>query len=79
MPKILQFVTQSINLRAFLNRETKERDWKRLDLAARGAVRQLDNLCDITNTPVVETSIVQSTRALGLGDGLYRCSRENGL
>ncbi|MCA9338341.1 ribonucleoside-diphosphate reductase subunit alpha [Candidatus Saccharibacteria bacterium] len=58
----------SINLTAFLNRETKEWDWKRLDLAARSAVRQLDNLCDITNTPVVEAiNSVQSTRALGLG------------
>ncbi len=58
----------SINLSAFLDIETKEWDWKRLELATRSAIRQLDNLCDITNTPVREAiHSVQTTRALGLG------------
>lgn len=58
----------SINLSAFLDIETKEWDWKRLEMATRSAIRQLDNLCDITNTPVTEAiNSVQSTRALGLG------------
>lgn len=57
----------SINLSAFLD-ENKEWDWDRLAASARSAIRQLDNLCDITNTPIPEAmnSNVQN-RALGLG------------
>ncbi len=57
----------SINLSAFLSSE-KTWDWERLEKAARSAVRQLDNLCDITDTPIPEAlNSIQSTRALGLG------------
>jgi len=57
----------SINLSAFLN-EDKTWDWKKLSEASRSAIRQLDNLCDITNTPIPEAmnSNLQN-RALGLG------------
>ncbi len=57
----------SINLSAFLN-EDKTWDWDRLAAASRSAIRQLDNLCDITNTPIPEAmnSNIQN-RALGLG------------
>ncbi len=57
----------SINLSAHLN-EDLTWDWDRLALSARSAIRQLDNLCDITNTPIPEAmnSNVQN-RALGLG------------
>lgn len=57
----------SINLSAFLN-EDRTWDWDRLATATRSAVRQLDNLCDITNTPIPEAmhSNLQN-RALGLG------------
>lgn len=57
----------SINLSAFL-KEDKTWDWDRLAAASRSAIRQLDNLCDITNTPIPEAmhSNVQN-RALGLG------------
>lgn len=57
----------SINLSAFL-REDKKWDWDRLAAATRSAIRQLDNLCDITNTPIPEAmhSNMQN-RALGLG------------
>jgi ribonucleoside-diphosphate reductase alpha chain len=47
----------SINLSSHLS-EAKEWDWDRLAESARSAIRQLDNLVDITNLPV---------RALGLG------------
>ncbi len=58
----------SINLSAFLNAETKEWDWKRLESATRSAIRQLDNLCDITDTPIPEAlNSINTTRALGLG------------
>ena len=57
----------SINLSAFLN-EDKTWDWDRLKEAARAAVRQLDNLCDITQTPIPEAMHSnQQTRAIGLG------------
>lgn len=57
----------SINLSAFLN-ENKTWDWDRLKEAARAAVRQLDNLCDITQTPIPEAMHSnQQTRAIGLG------------
>jgi len=57
----------SINLSAHL-REDKTWDWDRLAASSRSAIRQLDNLCDITNTPVPEAmnSNLQN-RALGLG------------
>jgi len=57
----------SINLTAHL-RDDKTWDWDRLEASTRSAIRQLDNLCDITNTPVVEAmhSNLQN-RALGLG------------
>ena len=57
----------SINLSAHLN-EDKTWDWDRLAASARSAIRQLDNLCDITNTPIPEAmnSNIQN-RALGLG------------
>ncbi len=58
----------SINLSAFLDITTKEWDWKRLESATRSAIRQLDNLCDITDTPIKEAiHSIQTTRALGLG------------
>lgn len=58
----------SINLSAFLDIETKQWDWKRLEAASRSAIRQLDNLCDITDTPIPEAiHSIQTTRALGLG------------
>lgn len=57
----------SINLSAFLG-ENKTWDWDRLKEAARAAVRQLDNLCDITQTPIPEAMHSnQQTRAIGLG------------
>ena len=57
----------SINLSAFLG-EDKTWDWDRLKEAARAAVRQLDNLCDITQTPIPEAMHSnQQTRAIGLG------------
>ena len=57
----------SINLSAHLN-EDKTWDWARLEESTRSAIRQLDNLCDITNTPIPEAmhSNLQN-RALGLG------------
>ena len=57
----------SINLSAFLS-EDKTWDWDKLKEAARAAVRQLDNLCDITQTPIPEAMHSnQQTRAIGLG------------
>ncbi|HEY1085923.1 MAG TPA: ribonucleoside-diphosphate reductase subunit alpha [Candidatus Saccharimonadales bacterium] len=57
----------SINLSRHLD-ENKEWDWKRLEMSVRSAIRQLDNLCDITNTPIPEAmnSNLQN-RAVGLG------------
>ncbi len=57
----------SINLSAHL-KDDKTWDWDRLGASVRSAVRQLDNLCDITNTPIPEAmhSNLQN-RALGLG------------
>jgi ribonucleoside-diphosphate reductase alpha chain len=43
-------------------------DWDRLASASRSAIRQLDNLCDITNTPIPEAMNSNvNNRALGLG------------
>lgn len=58
----------SLNLSAFLDTETKQWDWDRLKNATRSAIRQLDNLCDITDTPIKEAmNSIRTTRALGLG------------
>ena len=58
----------SINLSAFLDREKREWDWDRMAEATRSAIRQLDNLCDITNTPIPEAMHSNTqNRALGLG------------
>lgn len=57
----------SINLSAHLN-EDKTWDWDRLEKSTRSAVRQLDNLVDITNTPIPEAMNSNTqNRALGLG------------
>jgi ribonucleoside-diphosphate reductase alpha chain len=57
----------SINLSAYL-KEYKTWDWKRLESATRSAIRQLDNLVDITNTPIPEAMNSNTqNRALGLG------------
>lgn len=57
----------SINLAAHL-RQDKTWDWERLERSARSAIRQLDNLVDVTNLPVPEAMHANSqTRALGLG------------
>ena len=58
----------SINLSAHLDVTTKKWDWKRLESATRSAIRQLDNLCDVTDTPIPEAlNSINTTRALGLG------------
>lgn len=57
----------SINLSAHLN-EDKTWDWDRLAQSTRSAIRQLDNLVDITNTPIPEAMNSNTqNRALGLG------------
>lgn len=57
----------SINLTAHL-KEDKTWDWDRLAASSRSAIRQLDNLCDITNTPIPEAmNSNKQNRALGLG------------
>jgi len=57
----------SINLSAHLNQD-KTWDWDRLAASTRSAIRQLDNLCDITNTPIPEAMNSNlKNRALGLG------------
>ena len=57
----------SMNLSAFLNAD-KTWDWQRLESAVRSATRQLDNLIDITNTPIPEAMRSnEQNRALGLG------------
>lgn len=57
----------SINLSAHLNADNTW-DWDRLNESARSAVRQLDNLVDITNTPIPEAmNSNKLNRALGLG------------
>jgi ribonucleoside-diphosphate reductase alpha chain len=57
----------SINLSAHLN-EDHTWDWDRLAASTRSAIRQLDNLCDITNTPIPEAMNSNTqNRALGLG------------
>jgi ribonucleoside-diphosphate reductase alpha chain len=57
----------SINLSAHLN-EDKTWDWDRMAASTRSAIRQLDNLVDITNTPIPEAMNSNTqNRALGLG------------
>ncbi|HEY8886482.1 MAG TPA: ribonucleoside-diphosphate reductase subunit alpha [Candidatus Microsaccharimonas sp.] len=57
----------SINLSAHLNAD-KTWDWDRLAESSRSAIRQLDNLVDITNTPIPEAMHSNNqNRALGLG------------
>ena len=57
----------SINLSAHL-KDDKTWDWDRLADSSRSAIRQLDNLVDITNLSVPEAMHANSqTRALGLG------------
>lgn len=57
----------SINLSAHLNADGTW-DWDRLADSSRSAIRQLDNLVDVTNLPVPEAMHANSqTRALGLG------------
>jgi ribonucleoside-diphosphate reductase alpha chain len=57
----------SLNLSAHL-REDKTWDWDRLAASTRSAIRQLDNLCDVTDTPVPEAMHSNTqNRALGLG------------
>ena len=57
----------SINLSAHLN-DDKTWDWERLAESSRSAIRQLDNLVDITELPVPQAMHANSqTRALGLG------------
>jgi len=57
----------SINLSAHLNAD-KTWDWTRLEASSRSAIRQLDNLVDITELPVPQAMNANSaTRALGLG------------
>lgn len=57
----------SINLSVHLN-EDRTWDWDRLEKAVRVSIRQLDNLCDLTNTPIPQAmhSNLQN-RAVGLG------------
>ena len=57
----------SINLSSYLD-DDKTWHWERMEKAVRAATRQLDNLCDITETPVPEAmnSNLQN-RAIGLG------------
>jgi ribonucleoside-diphosphate reductase alpha chain len=57
----------SINLSRHLSEEN-EWDWNRLEMSVRSAIRQLDNLCDITNTPIPEAMNSNlANRAVGLG------------
>lgn len=57
----------SINLSAHLQGD-QTWDWNRLEASTRSAIRQLDNLCDITNTPIPEAMHSNTqNRALGLG------------
>lgn len=57
----------SMNLSAFLKPD-KTWDWDRLEKSVHSAVRQLDNLLDITSTPIPEAMHSnEHNRALGLG------------
>ncbi|HRF28051.1 MAG TPA: ribonucleoside-diphosphate reductase subunit alpha [Candidatus Saccharibacteria bacterium] len=57
----------SINLSRHLNADNTF-DWKRMEESVRSATRQLDNLVDITNTPIPEAMNSNSkNRAVGMG------------
>lgn len=57
----------SINLSQHLGADLKW-DWKKMEESVRSATRQLDNLVDITNTPIPEAMNSNSkNRAIGLG------------
>lgn len=57
----------SINLSQHLGADLKW-DWKKMEASVRSATRQLDNLVDITNTPIPEAMNSNSkNRAVGLG------------
>jgi ribonucleoside-diphosphate reductase alpha chain len=57
----------SINLSVHL-KEDKTWDWDRLERAVRSSIRQLDNLCDLTNTPIPQAMNSNlRNRAVGLG------------
>lgn len=57
----------SINLSVHLNPD-KTWDWDRLEKAVRVSIRQLDNLVDLTNTPIPQAmNSNQQNRAIGLG------------
>lgn len=57
----------SINLSVHL-REDKTWDWDRLERAVRTSIRQLDNLVDLTVTPIAQAMHSnQQNRAVGLG------------
>lgn len=57
----------SINLSKHLD-ENLEWQWEKLEKSVRSAVRQLDNLVDITSTPIPEAmNSNQKNRAVGLG------------
>ncbi len=57
----------SMNLSSFLN-EDRTWDWERFASAVHSATRQLDNLLDITNTPIPEAmNSNEKNRALGIG------------
>ncbi len=58
----------SINLSAHLALGAREFDWPRLEASVRSAVRQLDNLIDITDSPIPEAmNSNRQNRAVGLG------------
>lgn len=57
----------SINLSVHLNPD-KTWDWDRLEKAVRVSIRQLDNLVDLTNTPIPQAmNSNRQNRAVGLG------------
>lgn len=57
----------SINLSVHLKNDNTW-DWDRLERAVRSSIRQLDNLCDLTNTPIPQAMNSNSqNRAVGLG------------
>lgn len=57
----------SINLSVHLKAD-KTWDWDRLESAVRVSIRQLDNLVDLTNTPIQQAMFSnQQNRAVGLG------------
>ncbi len=57
----------SVNLSVHLKKDLTW-DWDRLEQSVRSSIRQLDNLCDLTNTPIPEAMHSnQQNRAVGLG------------